>query len=415
MSALPALRTGQVLAYGVLGLPLAFAALPLYVYVPRLYAGNLGLSLSVVGAILLGARIFDAVTDPVFGWIGDRSGRRGPWMALAMPALALGMLGLLAPPASAGPAWLLVLLVVACAGYSMVSVNYHAWGAELASGPAERTRVMASREGFGLLGVVLAAALPTVLGHDEATGLARMAWGFLPLLALAAAVTLTGAPMTSGRGRGVPLAAMGRVLRRRDFIRLLVLFGLGGMAAAVPASTVLFFIDDVIGRPQAAGPLLAVYFMAGAAGLPLWVRLADRLGKVAAWMTSMGLSIAVFAWAFTLGAGDVVAFGVICVLSGMALGADLALPPAILADQIGAGGAGAGACFGWWNLVAKVSLALAAGLALPLLDGLGYAPGADGDSARRALAGVYALVPVTLKCLALALTWRWRHRLGALR
>jgi Na+/melibiose symporter-like transporter len=417
MSAAAPLARRQILAYGVLGLPLAFAALPLYVHVPKLYAEHLGLSLALIGAILLGARIVDALTDPLFGWLGDHVGGRTGWILLALPVLGLGMLGLLSPPASAGALWLLGLLVVACAGYSLASVNYHAWGAEMARAPGERTRVMASREGFGLAGVVLAAALPALLADGEAAGLARLAWGFLPLLGVAALVTLMGAP-AAPRLR-LPAVRPGRALRaalaRPAFVRLLLLFALGGVAASIPASTVLFYVDDVLARPGASGPLLAVYFVAAAAGLPLWVRLADRLGKVHAWMVAMGLSIVAFGWAATLGAGDVLAFGIICVASGLALGADLALPPAILADQLGndSEAAGAGASFGWWNLVAKASLALAAGIALPLLEWLGYTPGARGGQALAALAGVYALLPVLLKTLALALTWRWRHRLGA--
>jgi len=129
------------------------------------------------------------------------------------------------------------------------------------------------------------------------------------------------------------------------------------------------------------------------------------------------VAIVAFVWAATLGPGDVLAFGVICALSGLALGADLALPPAILADQLsahdGAQPAGAGASFGWWNLVAKASLAVAAGLALPLLDLLGYVPGRGGDDGRLALVLVYAALPVLLKLFALVLTWHWRHQLGA--
>ena len=412
------LKPVQVLGYGVLGLPLAFAALPIYVHVPKLYVDDLGLSLSLVGAILLGARVVDALTDPLFGWLGDRFGRRSLWIALALPALGLGMVGLLAPPAGAGPLWLLALLVLACAGYSLASVNYHAWGAELAATPGERTRVMASREGFGLIGVVLAAALPGVLAGSIDAGLQRLALGFVPLLVLAAGLTVW---LTPGWGahpaeQTRPWPALRDALRRPAYVRLLVLFGLGGLAASIPASTVLFFVQDVIGRPEAAGALLAAYFIAGAAGLPVWVRLSDRLGKVHAWMLSMGLAVVAFVWAATLGPGEVWAFGLICVLSGLALGADLALPPAILADQLREQGVarGAGASFGWWNLVAKGALALAAGVALPLLDALGYRPGEAGGQGREALALVYAALPVLLKICSLALAWRWRHRLGAM-
>ena len=50
----------QLLAYGALGLPLAMAALPVYVHVPRLYAESAGMSLSLLGSLLLAARLLDA-------------------------------------------------------------------------------------------------------------------------------------------------------------------------------------------------------------------------------------------------------------------------------------------------------------------------------------------------------------------
>ena len=103
------------------------------------------------------------------------------------------------------------------------------------------------------------------------------------------------------------------------------------------------------------------------------------------------------------------AFFIICALSGLALGADLALPPALLADAIDedekAGLARAeGAYFGLWHLLSKANLALAAGLGLPLLAVLGYTPGSDSPQGLLALSAVYALVPCALKLLsALAL------------
>ena len=117
--------------------------------------------------------------------------------------------------------------------------------------------------------------------------------------------------------------------------------------------------------------------------MPLWVWLARRIGKERAWLVSMGLSVAAFCWAFLLGQGDAAAFAAVCAMSGLALGADLALPPSILADVIDRGRRGAGALagegsyFGLWNLVTKANLALAAGIALPVL-----APQDDPETAR---------------------------------
>lgn len=98
----------------------------------------------------------------------------------------------------------------------------------------------------------------------------------------------------------------------------------------------------------------------------------------------------------------------ICLLSGLALGADLALPAALAAD-LGERQGQSGAYFGVWNFVAKLNLALAAGLALPALSLLGYQPGSGHGLS--ALVGVYALLPLVFKVLAASLLWRWRNYL----
>jgi glycoside/pentoside/hexuronide:cation symporter, GPH family len=204
-------------------------------------------------------------------------------------------------------------------------------------------------------------------------------------------------------------------LRHRPFAALLLVFAASGIAAAIPASTVLFFIADVLGAERWSGAFLVLYFLAGAAGLPLWVRIASRVGKLRAWLAAMLLSVVVFGWAASLGSGDLFAYGLICVLSGFALGADLALPPAMLADLLardfGRGPARAGAWFGWWNFVTKANLAIAAGLSLPLLGWLGYAPGEGQGDSLFALALVYAGLPCVAKLGAVALLWRLRHQL----
>jgi GPH family glycoside/pentoside/hexuronide:cation symporter len=88
--------------------------------------------------------------------------------------------------------------------------------------------------------------------------------------------------------------------------------------------------------------------------------------------------------------------------------ADLSEHPAA-GDQEHGRPAQAGAYFGWWNLVAKLNLALAAGLSLPLLDLVGYRPGVA--EATRGLAAVYCLLPLLFKTIAAALAWRWRKTL----
>jgi glycoside/pentoside/hexuronide:cation symporter, GPH family len=402
-----------VFAYGLFGLPLAFVALPIYVHVPHLYSSAFGMSLALVGTVLLIARLGDAIVDPIIGVLSDRWPQRKLAIALALPALALGLWGLLRPISDTpGALWLVSMLALVYLGYSLASVNHNAWGAELSNDPHERTRITATREGLGLAGVVLASVLPGLLSDVTQTGMARLAIVFVALLIGCACVTFGFAPLRAVGAQPVERVSHGSLLqpvRSARFRALLWVFAISGIAAAIPASLVLFFIADVLQAEAKSGAFLAIYFVCAAAGLPGWVWLSRRIGKLRAWLAAMVLAVLVFVWAGTLGTGDVLAYGVICALSGLALGADLALPPSMLADTVERDALGAGSSFGWWNFVTKLNLALAAGLSLPLLQSLNYTPGQRDADGLVALAVVYAAVPAVLKLVAAALLWRGRH------
>ena len=84
----------QLAGYGLLGLPLAMAALPLYVHLPKFYAADLGISLTLVGIVLLSTRVVDALSDPLIGYWSDRTANRRGFVAAGLPLLAVGMLAL---------------------------------------------------------------------------------------------------------------------------------------------------------------------------------------------------------------------------------------------------------------------------------------------------------------------------------
>jgi Na+/melibiose symporter-like transporter len=306
-------------------------------------------------------------------------------------------------------AWLGGALAVVYAAFSLATINLNAWGAEWSTDPVERTRVTATREALALVGVIIASVAPAVLGgtDGEAAGLPRFAGIFAVILVVCSAVTLAfaPAPVRPPRSNGQSRPGVTAPLRDPVFRRLLAVFMANGIASAIPATLVLFFISDVLQAESRQGMFLALYFVAGAAGMPLWVKLSARAGKVRAWGMAMVLAILAFVWVSLLGPGNIAAFAAICVLSGLALGADLALPPSLLADVIGRDGQmrATGTYFGLWTLATKLNLALAAGVALPLLGWLHYAPGSRDADALRALTIVYAIVPCLLKIGAIGL------------
>ena len=118
----------------------------------------------------------------------------------------------------------------------------------------------------------------------------------------------------------------------------------------------------------------------------------------------MGLAIATFLWAATLGAGALLPFALICIASGAALGADNTLLPAIFARRLSHLAGTEAAAFGLWAFVSKLSLALAAAVLLPLLGAVGFTPGATNSAAALAMLSLlYAIIPCILKVFALGL------------
>ena len=400
----------KLLAYGWFGMPLAMVALPVYVYVPQLYAEHFGLSLTLVGTALLIARVFDAFLDPALGlWIDSAktaNSYRG-FALLAMPFLAIGFVALFHPPEFARSlpmSWFLIALLTVYIGFSIATITHQSWGAALTQQPAERSRLTAVREGCGLIGVIIAAVLPAVAAPWWLTVI------FLCVLLLATLTLVRAAPLPARieRSHGgwrellIPF-------QNRFFRWLFAVFLLNGIAAAIPATLFLFFAKDRLQLAQLAGAFLVLYFVAAAASMPLWAALAKRFGEARTWLGAMLLAVVTFIWAYGLGSGDALAYGTICVLSGFALGADLALPPALLAGVIGqAGDSGKreGVYFGAWSWATKMNLALAAGISLPLLQQLGYTPGVQNASGAHALGVAYAIVPCGLKLLAAVLLWR---------
>jgi glycoside/pentoside/hexuronide:cation symporter, GPH family len=396
------------LAYASLAVPLAFVSLPLYVHLPFHYASVLGMPLSALGAVMLVVRLLDAFIDPALGRAADALFGRGAAAVRRVAAfgslvLAVAFAALWRPPSTepAGLiAWLLVALLICTLAYSGVALLHQSWGTRWGGGPQLRARVTGWREAGTLTGVLLASALPAWLGWP-ATSAA------LTVLLVVGLLGLSCLPATACRH---PQPGAGpSPWRLPAFRQLLAVFMLNGVASAIPATLLPFFVADRLQLPHWQAPLLLAYFAAAVLGLPLWVRAAGRWGLAPTWRLGMAVSVLAFAATPWLAAGDGLAFSAICLGSGLALGADLALPGALLTGVIhhsGAGGRDEGAHLGWWTCATKLNLALAAGLALPLLAVAGYQSGGRDEAGLRALAWAYGGLPCLLKLAAAAALWR---------
>jgi glycoside/pentoside/hexuronide:cation symporter, GPH family len=403
--------------YGLLGLPLAFIALPLYVILPNHYSREFGMPLATLGLVLLLARLFDAFIDPLLGKLSDklfaRSANAVLWFcAAAGLLLCLGFSLLFFPPVFVRQqqtsliVWVSATLLLTYASYSALSIAHQSWGAMLGGTESQRSSLVAWRESLGLIGVILASVLPITVGLPASIAIfivalfvGWLAWklSIQPIANLADASLSKQVSLKNSNNLLTPL-------KRSNFKRLLTVFVLNGIASAIPATLILFFVQDRLQAPkQMEAAFLGTYFVCAALAVPAWLRLIKQFGLAKSWLIGMVLSILIFVWAMQLGSGDTTAFLLICAFSGVALSADLTIPSALLAGVIadaGDRGSAEGSYFGWWNFATKLNLALAAGLTLPLLELFGYTPGTQEPQALRALTMVYCLVPIAIKAVA---------------
>lgn len=385
---------------------IAMAGLPIYIHAPKFYVDSYGVSLASLGGVLALLRLFDVVQDPVLGWMAEAGrARRGFWVAVASGIMALAMLGLFAVTPPVAPLlWFAVTLTVLFTAFSFLTIVFYGEGVGRALRlQGGHVRLAGWREAGSLLGVCLAAVAPVVLGSVTDRPFAGFAAGFA-VLAVVAVVAMRAEWSGAGAAVANPVALFRPVLADRVARRLLVLALINAAPVAVTSTLFLFFVESRLGAGGSEGGLLLLFFLAAAASTPVWTRLAQGYGPKRVLLAGMALAIAAFLWAAALGTGDTLAFAVICVASGAALGADMVLLPALFARRLGELGAGESAAFGLWSFVSKLSLALAAAVLLPALQASGFVSGEENsESALWALTVCYALVPCALKCMAIAL------------
>jgi glycoside/pentoside/hexuronide:cation symporter, GPH family len=421
------LPMGRKITYGLPAFALAMVGIPVYVHIPKFYTDVIGVNIAWVGAILMGVRMFDAISDPLMGVVSDRTqtrmGRRRPFMLWGSIGLAAATFLLFVPPHVSGfsaTAWFAVTIVALFAFWTVVTVPYEALGPALTRDYTERTSLFAWRDGLLIAGTLLAAASPVLIeGLQENAAMAAAQRQKFFWIALLYAPLLIGtclwcvlriretdddkqisAALTVGNLRSVG--------RNRPFWILLTAYMIGALGSNLPATLILFYVQYVL-ESSRADLFLFLYFASGILLLPAWIGVSRRIGKKNAWLASMAINTLAFSGVYFLGTGDEWAYGVLVVVSGMGFGATLALPSAIQADVIDydeflTGRRQEGWYVGIWSVVKKLAAALGVGVGLTLLGMAGYAPNqAQPPEVIQTLKVLYALVPSVCNAAAFAI------------
>jgi len=419
------IRLATLLAYAAPAFALAVVGIPIYVYIPKFYTDVIGVNISIMGALVAGIRIFDAVTDPVLGFLSDRTrtrfGRRRPYIFIGSIFLAVNIFMLFNPPA-ASPTfetfWFAFWIFLLFLFWTAVAVPYESLGPEITFDYNERSTLFGYRDGALIVGTLVAASSPALiswamgLSGDAAGERVKFFWIsviYAPLIIVFCGwcvLVIHERPQARREKKFSFIDGFRLVGYNRAFLILLVSYTISALGSNLPATLILFYVQYVLLSPH-ADLFLLIYFVTGVLFLPAWIRLSAHLGKKATWILSMGVNTGAFFGVFFLGPGDAGIYAVLVCLSGIGLGATLAIPSAMQADvidydQLRSGQRREGHYVGLWSISKKLAAALGVGIALYALGASGYRPNVpQPPEVVLTLRILYALVPSLCNIVAL--------------
>lgn len=421
------LSRSTLFCYGLADLPVMLAIIPMSIWLSRFYTGDMGLGLSAVANIMLFARLFDVITDPLVGYLSDhtksRWGRRKPWMLASLPFLMLGIYKVFIPPEGIGIWYLFTWMMVMWLGWTMLMIPYYAWAAELSTDYDERTRITGWRAVMGSLGGITAQLIPflalVIFGFGgTANVMTMLGVASLILMPVCIGITLMRVPeFPEIQAPAVPLFSGLKIMwRNGPFRRLLLGFVLASTGLAIVMPLYIFFVEFIVEEPAANVPFMVIISsMAGFIGIPFWVWLSKRIGKHRAWIGGFILLAAISPMYLFLGPGDFWLMVPGIVIAGLGTGSFSALPNSMKADVIDLDTARSGKnraafFFSAWSLVTKLASSLGGWLALQSLALFGFDASNGAQNTPEALMGLrltFAVLPAVIFVIAAAVIWRY--------
>lgn len=413
----------RLTAFGALSMPVVAAQVPLNVFLPAIFASQFGIALSTLGLVFLIEKAWGAAADPLIGVLSDRTrsrfGRRRSWMAAGGAVFALATVLLFFPPARVTPLYIGVGLFTFYLSWSMIWIPYYALSAEISGDYDERTRVATYQTVTGsaaLLLVTLAPALvEQVAPNDGRLKLALMGGLMLVLLVVTLPLTLLAfkeppPPVQSAAARPGFWTSLRLVFGNPLLLRVLGSDFSVTLGQLIRGALFVFFVTGYMHLPRWTSTLFLIQYLCGLVAGPIWMRISLRLGKHRTAIAAELAQVAINLGLLFVARGGAPLLLALTLAQGLAQGSGNLMLRAMVADvvdedRLRTGEDRTALFFSVFSISTKAAMALAVGVALPLVGWLGFDPKAavNTPAALRGLIAVFALAPALFHLIAAGL------------
>ena len=348
---------GTTIAYGMPGLGAGYMYLLMSLYVMKFSTDVLLIAPAVMGVIFSISRIWDAVSDPIAGYLSDRTtfkfGRRRTWMLLSFIPISFGFLAVFSPPESMQgqslDLWMMIAILSFYSAITLFNVPHMALGAELSEDYHERTRLFGVRHIGFTLGSILSLVSMSLLISEEnsptgdvrelASNLAFLAVAAMSLMIFFSVSRLKENPEFQNRVNKNPFKAFRDVWVNPHAKILIIVLFIENLGGAVIGVLTLYVTQYIVEAPAWAPLIIFAYMLPSALSVPLWIPLSKRFGKIRLWVFSLALTGISFGGIFIIPFLDSVTERLIVMfigatLGGMAAGCGGAIGPSVKGDVI---------------------------------------------------------------------------------
>jgi len=412
-----------ITAYGAPAVGAGYMYLLLSLYMMKFATDVLLIAPAVMGLIYSASRIWDAVSDPLVGYLSDRTttrlGRRRSWLLISSLPIAITFYMVFAPPQSLeGPmliAWVAVAVIGFYSAMTLFFVPHLSLGAELSDDYHERSRMFGARHAAYIIGSILSlVSLYFLLQAEYATdgdvrGLAAelglVAVGVMFAMVIFAVLRLRERPEFQGRMNASPVKAFRDVWANPHARLLLIVTFIEHVGSSAIAALTLYVTHYIVGAPTWAPLIIFAYMLPSSASVPMWLPLSRRFGKIRVWIGGMLLTAVSFGAMFLLPFFDDVDTRltwiiVMAFFAGLANGCGGTLGPSVQGDVIDydehlTGERKEGAYFAAWNFVQKGALGVMLLLTGFVLEYSGFVPNQEQTmTVKMAMITLYGMFPL---------------------
>ena len=389
--------------YSLPSIPLAAAQIAVYIAVPAIYSKIAAVGIGITGLVIMISRVIDMITDPILGTFLDRMVEKIGWkfwLLIGFPLISIGIFILFNPLDGLEIISLLLGIIFVTLGWTFFSIPW--WGIGIAisnSNSNDRFKVVSFRELLTIPGVILGLFL---IHFSNISGEIFLIISILFLSPLF--IKKIPIPNISNvKGTSYFLNIKNLFKNNSNFKYLCLSYFFIGLSNGVTSILFILFVEFIIGgSPQ---NFLSIYFISAFMGLPFVYMLASKYNKKRIWTSFIILACICFLPVVFLSNNSTTLFMVICIISGFCLSADLIIPSSIQADiiykeQQQNKNVLVGKIYSVWSFIQKLSLALSAGVCLPLLGYFGFNP-SEVNTQLLPLSFAYGIIPIILRIPAI--------------